>query len=56
VVIDQHPGRDEKTGISVFDSTGLAIQDVAAAHIVYEHARANDNGYNFDLLGFAETN
>ncbi|ERG96262.1 alanine dehydrogenase [Haloquadratum walsbyi] len=55
VVVDQHSGRKDKTGISVFDSTGLAIQDVAAAHIVYKHARANNNGYDFDLLGFAET-
>jgi len=54
VVLNQHQGRDQKTGISVFDSTGLAIQDVATAHVVYEHACANGNGYNFDLLGFAE--
>ncbi len=37
--------------MTVFDSTGLAIQDVAAAHVVYEHANENDNGYPFNLLG-----
>ncbi|MWV66012.1 ornithine cyclodeaminase family protein [Halorubrum sp. JWXQ-INN 858] len=42
------------TGVSVFDSTGLAIQDVATAHVVYEYADDNDNGYPFDLLGLAE--
>ena len=42
------------TGVTVFDSTGLAIQDVAAARVVYEQAAANDNGYPFDLLGLAE--
>jgi len=41
-------------GVSVFDSTGLAIQDVAAARVVYEYADDNDNGYPFDLLGLAE--
>ena len=38
----------------MFDSTGLAIQDVAAAHVVYEHADERDNGYSFDLLGLAK--
>ena len=47
-------GADGVTGVTVFDSTGLAIQDVAAARVVYEQAAANDNGYPFDLLGLAE--
>jgi alanine dehydrogenase len=51
IVTGKKPGRTEEDGVSVFDSTGLAIQDVAAAHVVYEHAVANDNGYGFDLLG-----
>ncbi|WP_353634904.1 ornithine cyclodeaminase family protein [Halobacterium sp. NMX12-1] len=44
-------GRTADDGITVFDSTGLAIQDVAAAHVAYEHADEHDNGYGFDLLG-----
>ncbi|MUW15294.1 ornithine cyclodeaminase family protein [Halorubrum sp. CBA1125] len=39
------------TGVTVFDSTGLAIQDVAAARVVYGQADANGAGYPFDLLG-----
>ena len=54
IVVGGKEGRVEGDGISVFDSTGLAIQDVAAAHVVYEHADENDNGYPFDLLGLAE--
>jgi alanine dehydrogenase len=44
-------GRTADDGITVFDSTGLAIQDVAAAHVAYEHAEEHDNGYGFDMLG-----
>jgi alanine dehydrogenase len=54
IVTGKKDGRTEETGISVFDSTGLAIQDVAAARVVYEHADDNDNGYPFDLLGLSE--
>ncbi|GAA0522076.1 alanine dehydrogenase [Halorubrum aquaticum] len=62
IVVGNRPGRagvrgtgDEGvTGVTVFDSTGLAIQDVAAARVVYEEADDNDNGYPFDLLGLAE--
>ncbi|WP_460562383.1 ornithine cyclodeaminase family protein [Halorubrum pallidum] len=42
---------DGVRGVTVFDSTGLAIQDVAAARVVYAQADDNDNGYPFDLLG-----
>jgi alanine dehydrogenase len=51
IVIGDLEGRTEDDGVTVFDSTGLAIQDVAAAHVVYEHANENDNGYPFNLLG-----
>jgi alanine dehydrogenase len=51
IVVGEKPGRTADDGITVFDSTGLAIQDVAAAHVVYEHADENDNGYPFDLMG-----
>lgn len=51
IVVGDRAGRTPEDGLTVFDSTGLAVQDVAAAHVVYEHADANDNGYPFDLLG-----
>ena len=51
IVVSEREGRVEGDGVTVFDSTGLAIQDVAAAHVVYEHARENDNGTPFDLVG-----
>ncbi|MFA9516693.1 ornithine cyclodeaminase family protein [Halopenitus sp. H-Gu1] len=54
IVVGKKPGRIEDDGITIFDSTGLAIQDVAAAHVVYEAAHANDDGHSFDLLGLSE--
>ena len=50
IVTDEKPGREPGDGITLFDSTGLAIQDVATAHVVYEHADENDNGYPFELV------
>ena len=43
-------GRTDDSGITVFDSTGLAIQDVAAAHVVYERANERDAGTAFALV------
>ena len=53
IVTDAVAGRGEAggpEGVTVFDSTGLAIQDVAAAHVVYEHANEKGNGYPFELV------
>jgi len=54
IVVGEKAGRTSDDGITVFDSTGLAIQDVAAAHVVYTEAEANDNGTVFDLLGLGD--
>ncbi|WP_142860218.1 ornithine cyclodeaminase family protein [Salinigranum halophilum] len=50
IVVGEKEGRTDADGVTVFDSTGLAIQDVAAAHVVYEHATENDNGTQFDFF------
>jgi alanine dehydrogenase len=42
-----------REGVTVFDSTGLAIQDVAAAHVVYENASEAGRGTPFALVGTA---
>lgn len=44
-------GRVDASDITVFDSTGLAIQDVAAARVVYEAARAAGVGHEINLVG-----
>ena len=33
-----HPGRTSETEITLFRSLGLAVEDIAAAHLVYERA------------------
>jgi alanine dehydrogenase len=51
VVIGAKPGRTPADGVTVFDSTGLAVQDVATARVVYERATEAEAGTAFDLLG-----
>jgi alanine dehydrogenase len=51
VVVGEVPGRTAADGVTVFDSTGLAIQDLAAAHVAYEGATEAGDGTAFDLLG-----
>lgn len=50
VLIGELPGRTATDGITVFDSTGLAIQDVAAANVAYQHAKERDIGTPFSLI------
>src|SRR5690606_19515314 len=38
VIVGLKRGRTSDEEITIFDSTGLAIQDVATAHLVYERA------------------
>ncbi len=49
VVAGTRPGR-EGDEITVFDSTGLAIQDVAVARIVYDEAARRGLGREIDFL------
>ncbi|TFG47236.1 MAG: ornithine cyclodeaminase family protein, partial [Dehalococcoidia bacterium] len=44
-------GRVDNETITVFDSTGLAIQDIACARFIYDKARAQGIGQAFDLIG-----
>jgi len=53
VIVGEATSRTDADGVTVFDSTGLAIQDVAAAHVAYERAAAAGAGVSFDLLGLS---
>ena len=56
VVSGRRPGRQRDDEIIVFDSTGTALQDVAAARLVYERAVATGVGLYVDLAGLAAPN
>ncbi|MFW6449344.1 MAG: ornithine cyclodeaminase family protein, partial [Halobacteriota archaeon] len=51
IVIGAVEGRTDDVGVTVFDSTGLAIQDIATARVVYEGAEAAGEGERIDLIG-----
>jgi ornithine cyclodeaminase/alanine dehydrogenase-like protein (mu-crystallin family) len=42
-------GRDSRDEVVVFDSTGVALQDVAAVALVYERAVASGRGVQVEL-------
>jgi alanine dehydrogenase len=48
VVAGTAPGRLDPREIMIFDSTGVAIEDVAAAALVYERAEATDAGFTME--------
>jgi ornithine cyclodeaminase/alanine dehydrogenase-like protein (mu-crystallin family) len=49
IVAGRRPGRENDGETIIFDSTGMALQDVAAANIVYERALACGAGVELDL-------
>ena len=49
VVTGRRPGRTRDDEITIFDSSGTALQDVAAAVVVYESARATGRGTELRL-------
>lgn len=50
VIAGKKPGRTSKSEIIVFDTTGTALQDVAAAAAVYERGLNGGRGTRFDLF------
>lgn len=51
IIAGKKKGRTSDKEITVFDSTGLAIQDLAVANIIYESALKNKCGKWINLLG-----
>jgi ornithine cyclodeaminase/alanine dehydrogenase-like protein (mu-crystallin family) len=49
VILGRAPGRTAADEITLFDSTGAAVQDVASAMAVYERARRGGLGHATDL-------
>jgi len=49
VIVGRRPGRTRADEITMFDSSGTALQDVAAAIVVYEQARVAGRGTEVKL-------
>jgi alanine dehydrogenase len=45
------PGRTSEVEVTVFKSLGLAVEDLAAAHLAFERARQQGKGIEIDLGG-----
>ncbi|MFC2072936.1 ornithine cyclodeaminase family protein [Chloroflexota bacterium] len=50
IIIGEKGGRKDKEAITVFDSTGVAIEDVAVAKLVYEKAKLAGNYTSLDIV------
>ena len=50
IITGKKSGRTDNTMITVFDSTGLAIEDIAVARLLYEKARQIGAGFTIDLI------
>jgi len=51
VVSGSVPGRTSESEITVFKSLGLAVEDLAAAHLAFERARQQGKGIEIDFGG-----
>lgn len=51
ILTGQEEGRTSSDEVTLFDSTGLAIQDVAAARVIYNEATETGSGTSFELVG-----
>lgn len=52
ILIGEKAGRESEKEITLFDSTGLAAQDIAAAYVVYREAKERGLGITTKLLDF----
>ncbi len=50
LIIGKKPGRNDRNAITVFDSTGLAIEDIAAARLIYRRARESGGYLSINLV------
>lgn len=49
IVAGKKPGRESSEEIIIFDSTGMALQDVAAAAVLYEKAQRQGSGVRLNF-------
>jgi ornithine cyclodeaminase/alanine dehydrogenase len=50
ILLGKKPGRENDQEITIFDSTGMAIQDITTAYKVYLNAKENNIGTSFEFF------
>lgn len=51
IILGKKPGRENDTEITVFDTVGMAVQDMGMALSIYNKALVQGLGINFDFYG-----
>lgn len=51
VIVGSHPGREAESDITLFESLGLAVEDLAAGDLVYRSALASEKGVGIEFGG-----
>jgi alanine dehydrogenase len=55
IIVGNKQGRKDKESITVFDSTGIAIQDLAIAKLIYEKAKQMGGYLSLDLVSASQS-
>jgi len=50
IIAGTKPGREDEQAITVFDSTGLAVEDLATARLVYQKAQERGGYLSVDIV------
>ncbi len=51
IIVGRKQGRKDKDVITVFDSTGVAIEDLAVAKLIYEKTKKSGSYMSLDIIG-----
>jgi alanine dehydrogenase len=54
IIVGKKQGRKDKDVITVFDSTGVAIEDLAVARLIYEKAKKSSSYMSMDIIGVSQ--
>ena len=50
ILLGKKPGRETDDEITIFDSTGMAIQDNTTSNLIYRNAIASNTGTAFAFI------
>ncbi len=54
IIVGRKQGRKDKDVITVFDSTGVAIEDLAVAKLIYGKAKKSGSYMSLDIIGVSQ--